>query len=249
MSKVAVFQSAIIKESEDTPFKWSFHGNFVIPARNPFMPSIPLEEENHSWDVQWLDPGLKLCQEHLLIVEIDGILFTLLMHPLWIWLSCKGNAVILADWDREFLSPASLTCTFMLCNLPSPEQQQTDRSQEMFDSWRLTPFMLNNCFRMMMFHPSDEITKSLSTGITTACYFTTLHLEPCKFFGWCGGARCRTMASVGREGMHGPKLHWKLRAVNTTKISTRIELSWLRMFTTELGRNKKDHCAPCCFPW
>jgi hypothetical protein len=68
----------------------------------------------------------------------------------------------------------------MLCNLPSPEQQQTDRSQEMFDSWRLTPSKLNNCFRMMIFQPSDEITKSLSTEITTACYFTTLHLEPSK---------------------------------------------------------------------
>lgn len=182
MSNVASLKSTIAKESEEIPFKWSFHGNIVIPTGNPFLSTIPLQE-NHP-DVEWLGPGLKLCREHVLIVDNGGVIIHL-AHASSLDLSVlQGKRGYVELGPHEFLSPG-----FIDLHIHAPQfaftGTATDRPLMGHDGWLETYTFpaersLQDDVSTARRVYEGVVRKSLSFGTTTACYFATLHLEPCK---------------------------------------------------------------------
>lgn len=80
---------------------WIFHGNIVIPLGNPFCAS-PVEYTDDLSTI-WLGPGLKLCLDHLLVVDQNGIIVHLAHEEDISTYESRKNFVRLSQ--HEFLCP------------------------------------------------------------------------------------------------------------------------------------------------
>lgn len=72
---ITIITMATSSSSSPSPqqeeWQWIFHGNIVVPTGNPFH-SPPIDQSDAH--TLWLGPGLKLCLNHVLIVNHDGII-------------------------------------------------------------------------------------------------------------------------------------------------------------------------------
>lgn len=87
-----------------TTWQWIFYGNIVIPLGNPFH-AAPIKIDEHDDDpfTLWLGPGLKLCLNHLLIVDHNGIIVSL-AHQEDVS-SYEGEKSFVRLSQHEFLCP------------------------------------------------------------------------------------------------------------------------------------------------
>lgn len=181
MSETSSFYTTITQDPDQPVFQWIIHGNIVIPTANPFAASVPTAPEP---DVEWLGPGLKLCRNHVLAVDHDGIIVHL-SHESDLNVSIfqrKRHYVRLGP--HEFLSPG-----FIDLHIHAPQYAYTGTATD-------RPLMGKEGWLETYTFPAERslhkdlpkarrvyeavVTKTLGSGTTTACYFATLHLEPCK---------------------------------------------------------------------
>jgi hypothetical protein len=85
-----------------TTWEWIFYGNIVIPLGNRFH-AAPIDEHDDDPFTLWLGPGLKLCLNHLLIVDHNGIIVHL-AHQEDIS-SYEGEKHFIRLFQYEFLCP------------------------------------------------------------------------------------------------------------------------------------------------
>jgi guanine deaminase len=183
LSEPSSLHTSVANDDPEEPFRWVIHGNVVIPTGNPFSSSIPppCEEEP---DVEWLGPGLKLCKKHVVAVDHDGVIV----------LICHESVLDLEGYTRkrayvklgplEFLSPG-----FIDLHIHAPQfaftGTATDRPLMGQDGWLETYTFpaeqsLQDDLPKARRVYKGVVRKTLSSGTTTACYFATLDLEPCK---------------------------------------------------------------------
>jgi cytosine/adenosine deaminase-related metal-dependent hydrolase len=85
-----------------TTWQWIFHGNIVIPLENPFC-AASVEHNDDGPSTLWLGPGLKLCIDHLLVVDQDGMIVHLAYEEDISAYKNRTNFVRLSQ--HEFLCP------------------------------------------------------------------------------------------------------------------------------------------------
>lgn len=183
MSETRPLYTAAFTHEDEGPFQWVIHGNIVVPTGNPFSSPIP-PTDAEQLDVQWLGPGLKLCRNHVVAVDRCGVIAHM-GHQSSIDLTMlyRNRGYIKLE-PHEFLSPG-----FIDLHIHAPQfaftGTATDRPLMGHDGWLETyTFPAERSLQ-------DDLSKArrvfegvvrdtLSSGTTTACYFGTLHLEPCK---------------------------------------------------------------------
>lgn len=84
-----------------TTWQWIFHGNIVIPLGNPFR-AAPVDHDDDP-STLWLGPRLKLCLDHLLVVDQNGIIVHLAHEEDISTYEHRTNFVRLSQ--HEFLCP------------------------------------------------------------------------------------------------------------------------------------------------
>ena len=187
-------------------YRWIFHGNIVVPTGNPFRstsddnddgddatrsfsqqqqqqsPTSPSSSSSSS-SVIWLGPGLKLCRRHVLAVDYDGKIAHFSHQDNFdTHLFKKRNYVRLGR--REFLVPG-----FIDLHIHAPQFAYTGTATD-------RPLMGPNGWLETYTFPSESSLKdnlakahqvyetavktTLQSGTTTACYFATLDVDPCK---------------------------------------------------------------------
>ena len=182
ISKISSFLSTIAKESGDMSFRWAFHGNIVVPTGNPFSSSISTQENQR--DVEWLGQGLKLCREHVLVVDNAGVIIQFEHASSLVTVVMQKTRGYVKLGPHEFLTPG-----FIDLHIHAPQYAftgtATDRPLMGHDGWLETYTFpaersLQDDLSIARRVYEGVVRKSLSFGTTTACYFATLHLEPCK---------------------------------------------------------------------
>lgn len=180
MSESSSFQSSLSREPDDH-FRWVIHGNLVIPTGNPLSSSIPTDKER---DVKWLGPGLKLCARHVMAIDHDGLIVHI-SHESIVDLSIfKKKRSYVRLRPQEFMCPG-----FIDLHIHAPQYAYTgtatDRPLMGDDGWLETytfpaEASLKDDVSKARRVYEGVVKKTLSFGTTTACYFATLHLDPCK---------------------------------------------------------------------
>lgn len=176
--------------------KWVIRGNIVVPTGNPFRKSVQEEydiasisEANHS--VMWLGHGLKLLQDHVLTVDYSGVIQHIIPYTSFMsdcnvkdsdWRnSCK---FITLHGESEFLCPGMIDL-----HIHAPQYAYTgtatDKPLMGKDGWLETYTFpserrLRNDLLLAKNVYSKVVQSTLRHGTTTAVYFATLDLEPCK---------------------------------------------------------------------
>ena len=183
--------------SSKRPLQWIIRGNLVIPTTNPFRPSndaAAAADDDDDDDVLWLGPGLKILLNHVLTVDSLGIIQTI--EPARVYDARVSNnndnddddatdkATILTLSKYEFLCPGLIDL-----HIHAPQYSYsgtaTDRPLMGDDGWletytfpserrlRDNPELTNQVYRKV-------VKTTLRHGTTTAVYFATLDLQPCR---------------------------------------------------------------------
>jgi guanine deaminase len=170
--------------------QWIFRGNLVVPTRNPFDDSTAATttaaEEVNSDDCHWLGPGLQLLLDWVLTVDTNGIIQHLQAASTCAWL----EKLLLQDNPNDChyiaLGPHDFLCPgFIDLHIHAPQYAfagtGTDRS---LFKW-LDTYSYPAETRLQDLELAEQVyrkvvQRTLKTGTTTAVYFATLHLEPCK---------------------------------------------------------------------
>ena len=176
---LTMMASASACHHDTASWQWIFYGNIVVPTGNPFHTTINSDNVPHTL---WLGPGLKLCLEHVLIVNHDGIIIHF-RHQVDISSYEKhSNFVRLSKYD--FLCPG-----FIDLHIHAPQfaftGTATDRPLMGPDGWLETyTFPAERSLRDDLDRARqvyDSVVRTtLDAGTTTAVYFATLDLDPCQ---------------------------------------------------------------------
>jgi guanine deaminase len=177
--------------------KWIIRGNIVVPTGNPFKKSVQEEHENEESiaeqhpNVTWLGHGLKLLHDHVLTVEGSGVIRHLLPYPSFM----SDFHIKDIDWtnDKKFItlhSEYDFVCPGMIdLHIHAPQYAYTgtatDKPLMGKDGWLETyTFPAERRLRNDLSYAENVYSKvvqsTLRNGTTTAVYFATLDLEPCK---------------------------------------------------------------------
>ena len=178
--------------------QWVIRGNIIVPTGNPFHQSVieEYETENsvdplHS-SVQWLGHGLKILRDYILTVNKSGMIRHLLPYESFlsdhsikeidVWAS-SGKFITLHS-EFEFVCPGMIDL-----HIHAPQYSYTgtatDKPLMGDDGWLETyTFPAERRLRNDLQHAknvySNVVQSTLRHGTTTAVYFATLDLEPCK---------------------------------------------------------------------
>jgi len=170
--------------------KWIFRGNFVVPTGNPFFCEAQMPD---GADFQWLGPGLKLLIDHILTVDDHGIIAHL--NSAKSFQLDPSKAFGFAPYASEDatmieLSPREILCPGMIdLHIHAPQYAYagtaTDRPLMGPDGWLETYTFpaerrLGSDLKLAKQVYEGVVKTTLQTGTTTAVYFATLHVEPCK---------------------------------------------------------------------
>ena len=185
MSDTSSYVTSSTNDPDEPTHLWVFHGNCVIPTRNPFeTTSTHINEENVNSSIVWLGPGLKLCLDQVIAVDQDGII-VLMAHEDTLdvkLLRRRKNYVRLKT--HEFLCPG-----FIDLHLHAPQftftGTATDTPLMGPDGWLETyTFPAERSLKNDKYRARNTfegvVRTTLQAGTTTACYFGTLDLEPCQ---------------------------------------------------------------------
>lgn len=176
--------------------KWVIRGNIIVPTGNPFKKSVIEEYDTENrvdplHSEQWLGSGLKLLRDHILTVDECGIIRHLLPYTSFI----STHSIRESDWssNRKFItlhSEFDFVCPGMIdLHIHAPQYAYTgtatDKPLMGNDGWLETyTFPAERRLRHDLQHAknvySNVIQSTLRHGTTTAVYFATLDLEPCK---------------------------------------------------------------------
>lgn len=165
--------------AQDTSgWKWIFYGNIIVPTGNPFHSKVGSDEPH----TIWLGAGLKLLRNHILAVDHDGIIVQLDYLEDVSSLEHLENFMKLSD--TEFLCPGFIDLHIHAPQFPFTGTA-TDRPLMGLDGWLETYTFpaerslgqdLNKARNVY----DSVVRTTLDAGTTTAVYFATLDLEPCK---------------------------------------------------------------------
>ena len=176
--------------------KWVIRGNIVVPTGNPFQKSVQEEYDIASIseanrNVMWLGHGLKLLQDHVLTVDNSGVIQHIIPYTSFM----SDFDVKDSDWRNnckfislhggcEFLCPGMIDL-----HIHAPQYAYTgtatDKPLMGKDGWLETyTFPTERRLRNDLLYAKNVYSKvvqsTLRHGTTTAVYFATLDLEPCK---------------------------------------------------------------------
>ena len=177
--------------------KWIIRGNIVVPTGNPFSKSVQ-EEYNAATNIAvpqhnvvWLGHGLKLLKDHVLTVEGSGVIRHLMPYT-----SFMSDFLIKdSDWtnNEKFITlhgQYDFVCPGMIdLHIHAPQYAYTgtatDKPLMGKDGWLETYTFpaerrLRHDTRYAETVYSNVVQSTLRHGTTTAVYFATLDLEPCK---------------------------------------------------------------------
>lgn len=185
---------------EKKSFKWIFRGNVVVPTGNPFSHDATNQQQPGDCEphcCQWLGPNLKLLVEHILTVDDAGIIRHL--EPAAVFLAQRqldsmeaatniAEHVIVLQ-PREFLIPGMIDL-----HIHAPQYAYTgtatDRPLMGADGWLETYTFpaerrLGDDLGLAVKVYDGVVRTTLRNGTTTAVYFATLDVEPCKLLVDC----------------------------------------------------------------
>ena len=181
-------------------FKWIIRGNIVVPTGNPFSKSVQEEYDIETLDCQsdvyWLGRGLKLLRDHVLAVDNSGIIQQILPYMSFL----SGHAIYEIEWanNKKFITLQSeneFVCPGMIdLHIHAPQYAYTgtatDKPLMGKDGWLETcTFPAERRLRNDLIHAKNVYSKVLQStirqGTTTAVYFATLDVEPCKILVDC----------------------------------------------------------------
>jgi guanine deaminase len=178
--------------------KWIIRGNIVVPTGNPFRKSVQDEYkttetmvETNEPHVMWLGPGLKLLRDHVLTVENSGLIRHLLPYASFMskfhvkdidWTNHSRFITLHPDYD--FVCPGMIDL-----HIHAPQYAYTGTATD-------KPLMGNDGWLETYTFPAERrlkddlpyaekvyskvVQSTLRQGTTTALYFATLDVEPCK---------------------------------------------------------------------
>jgi guanine deaminase len=242
--------------------KWIFRGNIVVPTGNPFLKEearIPNEtttdsidatdDDDDDDDVCWLGPGLKLLKDHMITVDEDGIIVHMApARSLDLTESERKSASLFELSSREFLSPGMIDL-----HIHAPQYAYsgtaTDRPLMGADGWLETYTFpaeqrlgadLDRAKRVYQ----GVVETTLQAGTTTAVYFATLDLEPCKVLVHTA-LHCGQRAFVGKVCMdrYSPQNYCQTLEQNLEETKALIEY-----IHTTVGREAENKLLPLIFP-
>jgi guanine deaminase len=234
--------------------KWIFRGNFVVPTGNPFLKEearIPNETtpDDTTDDVSWLGPGLKLLKDHILTVNDDGIIVHLApARCLNLTESETESASLIELSSREFLSPGMVDL-----HIHAPQYAYTgtatDRPLMGPDGWLETYTFpaeqrlgtdLDRAKRVY----EGVVKTTLQAGTTTAVYFATLDLDPCKVL-VDTALHCGQRALVGKVCMdrYSPKNYCQTLEQNLEETKALIQY-----IHTNVGKEAENKLLPLVLP-
>jgi guanine deaminase len=161
--------------------QWIFRGNIVVPTRNPF--SAPREPELDDERCRWIGPGLKLLIDHVLYVNEEGSISEL--RPASLFAAGAIDSPRLVELSKnEFLCPGMIDL-----HIHAAQYAYTGTATD-------RPLMGPNGWLETYTFPAEQrlgsdpslarqvyegvVRNTLLAGTTTAVYFATLHLDPCK---------------------------------------------------------------------
>lgn len=178
---------SMTQESKGTALKWIFHGTIVVPTGNPFFLERMFDDDvtNPADDCVWLGPGLKLLTNHVLTVNIHGIIVNLgPIDSVIVTAAAKESAILVELSSREFLCPGMIDL-----HIHAPQYAYTGTATD-------RPLMGPGGWLETYTFPAEQrlrddleraervyqsvVQTTLQAGTTTAVYFATLDLEPCK---------------------------------------------------------------------
>ena len=192
MSETGSFYTSKTQETEQS-YRWVFHGNIVIPTGNPFGMSQAeqealLQEQQQGREgrpsVVWLGPCLKLCRYHILAVDYEGKIVHLSHQDQFDCAFYKGRQNYVRLSRHEFLCPG-----FIDLHSHAPQfaytGTATDKPLMGPDGWLETytfpaerSLKENKAKARQVYE--GVVKTTLQAGTTTAVYFGTLDIEPCK---------------------------------------------------------------------
>ena len=171
--------------------RWIVCGNIVQPTGNPFSP-----EQQKEWlerqaldddDVLWLGPGLKILRDHVITVNHNGVIRD--VQPR------RSSTILLSDLPPDcqliqLQEPYEFLCPGMIdLHIHAPQfaytGTATDRPLMGPDGWlEMYTFpaerRLHDDLNLARSVYQAVVQTTLRHGTTTAVYFATLHLEPCR---------------------------------------------------------------------
>ena len=173
------------------------HGTIVVPVSNPFrddgaaegLHSPNLDGETPTSEnglEEWLGPGLKMLQRHIVYVASNGMIQKLEPYSegLHSWTKTDPHIHFMELGKEEFLCPGMIDL-----HIHAPQYAftgtATDRPLMGADGW-LETYTFPVEASMREDHQQCQavyqgvVQRTLNCGTTTAVYFATLHLEPCQ---------------------------------------------------------------------
>jgi guanine deaminase len=240
--------------SKETTLKWIFRGNIVVPTANPFSEEARIPDETTSTpdeaaDVCWLGPGIKLLKDHMLTVSEDGIIVHMApARSLDLTDSEKESASFIELSSREFLSPGMIDL-----HIHAPQYAYTGTATD-------RPLMGEGGWLETYTFPAEQrlgadldrakrvyqgvVETTLQGGTTTAVYFATLDLEPCKVL-VNTAVHCGQRALVGKVCMdrYSPLNYCQTLEQNLEETKALIEY-----IHTTVGREQKNTLLPLVLP-
>jgi len=179
-----------VLSEEEQRYQWIFHGNVVVPTGNPYD-EMALTRSSSGEDLDmtdptievWLGPGLKLCLNHVIAVDYDGIIVCMAHQDSWDLTPFQGKPNYVRLSTHEFVCPG-----FIDLHIHAPQfaftGTATDKPLLGPNGWLETYTFPAQ--RSLKFDPKKArstfdgvVRTTLRAGTTTACYFGTLDIEPC----------------------------------------------------------------------
>jgi guanine deaminase len=180
--------------------QWVFRGSVILPTGNPFLQQNIDQfqgetNRRNSNDYEWIGPGLKLLVDYVLTVDKTGRIIDMLPYTDFLAKfnldsldSCSDEIVVRLQ-SQEFLCPGMIDL-----HIHAPQYAfagtATDRPLMGKDGWLETyTFPAERRLRTDLPYAqevySHVVQNTLRHGTTTAVYFATLDVEPCKILVDC----------------------------------------------------------------
>jgi guanine deaminase len=181
-------------------FLWVIRGNIILPTGNPFLQQnieqFRDESDRHDREFcEWIGPGLKLLIDHVLTVDKTGRITDVLRYTDFLSEysldkldSHSGDNVVTLQ-RQDFLCPGMIDL-----HIHAPQYAYagtaTDRPLMGKDGWLETyTFPAERRLRTDLPYSQEVYSRvvqnTLKHGTTTAVYFATLDVEPCKILVDC----------------------------------------------------------------
>jgi guanine deaminase len=185
----------------DVPIQWVFRGNIVVPTRNPFRdnddPSHCNLDDDEADSILWLGPGLAIYLDHVLTVDDQGIIQSIghaksctgdIRQLLLVNTSSDSSSSSLSRRPRviqlsehEFLCPGFID---LHVHAPQYAFAGTATDRPLLQWLGKYTFPTERRFREDLKYAhivyNAVVSELLIHGTTTAVYFATLDVEPCR---------------------------------------------------------------------